>query len=185
MPEALPAVTHPLLAEGGGQLREPFERRVGPHVIVLREELDALAALELDRDDFVGEASLGPGPATASCWLRSAYRSCSSRDTPYFAAQFSAVAAIVQPQCVSSSADHSVSSSCPWPRRRPLRRPRMTCGAWLMLSMPPVSTTSASPRSISCAPLIAAWMPDPHNRLTVSAGTSIGRPALSPTCRAP
>ena len=61
---------------------------------------------------------------------------------PYFAAQFSAVAAIVQPQCVSSSADHSVSSSCPWPSRRPLRRPRITCGAWLMLSMPPVSTMS-------------------------------------------
>ena len=57
---------------------------------------------------------------------------------PYFAAQFSAVAAIVQPQCVSRSADHSVSSSWPCPRRSPLRRPRMTCGAWLMLSMPPV-----------------------------------------------
>ena len=61
----------------------------------------------------------------------------------------------------------------------------MTCGAWLMLSMPPVNTTFASPRRIICAPLIAAWMPDPHKRLTVNAGTSTGTPALRPTWRAP
>jgi len=29
------------------------------------------------------------------------------------------------------------------------------------------------------------WMPEPHSRLTVSAGFSIGTPALSATCRAP
>ena len=49
-----------------------------------------------------------------------------------------------------------------------------------MLSMPPVSTTSASPSWIICAPLIAAWMPEPHRRLTVSAGTSIGSAGLEP-----
>ena len=78
-----------------------------------------------------------------------------------------------------------MSSSLPWPSRSPLRSPRITCGAWLMLSMPPVSTMSASPSWISCAPLTAAWMPEPHSRLTVSAGTSIGTPALRPTWRAP
>ena len=30
-----------------------------------------------------------------------------------------------------------------------------------------------------CAPLTTAWMPEPHSRFTVSAGTSIGTPALS------
>ena len=140
-----------VLAERRRQLRQPLHRRVGPHVIVLREELDALARLDLDRHDFLLRAVLPSTPCrrAAGCGSRSA--SCSSRETSYFAAQFSAVAAIVQPQCVSSSADHSVSSSCPWPRRRPLRRPRITCGAWLMLSMPPVSTTSASPSRIICA----------------------------------
>jgi hypothetical protein len=113
-----------------------------------------------------------------------AYSSCSSRDTPYFAAQFSAVTAIVQPQCVSSSAPERV-LELPWPSRSPERSPRITCGAWLMLSMPPVSTMSASPSWMICPPLIAAWIPEPHSRLTVSAGTSIGRPAFSPTCRAP
>ena len=49
-----------------------------------------------------------------------------------------------------------------------------------MLSMPPVSTTSASPSRIICAPLTAAWMPEPHSRLTVSAGTSIGHAGLEP-----
>jgi hypothetical protein len=59
------------------------------------------------------------------------------------------------------------------------------CGAWLMLSMPPVSTMPASPSRMCWAPLIAAWMPEPHSRFTVSAGTSIGTPALSATWRAP
>ena len=36
-----------------------------------------------------------------------------------------------------------------------------------------------------CAPLTAAWIPEPHSRFTVSAGTSIGTPDFSPTCRAP
>src|SRR4051812_35429555 len=35
--------------------------------------------------------------------------------------------------------------------------------------------------STACA---TAWSPDPQTRLTVSAGTSIGRPALSAACRA-
>ena len=43
----------------------------------------------------------------------------------------------------------------------------------------------ASPSWICCAPLNTAWMPEPHSRFTVSAGTSIGTPALSPTWRAP
>ena len=33
--------------------------------------------------------------------------------------------------------------------------------------------------------LTTDWIPEPHSRLTVSAGTSIGSPALRPTWRAP
>ena len=79
----------------------------------------------------------------------------------------------------------SRSSSLPCPRRNPERAPRMMCGHWLMFSMPPASTVSASPSWINCEPVITAWMPEPHRRFTVNAGISIGTPALSPTWRAP
>ena len=42
---------------------------------------------------------------------------------PYFAAQFSAVAAIVQPQCVSSSDVHSVVLELPLPEPQPVAQP--------------------------------------------------------------
>ena len=54
----------------------------------------------------------------------------------------------------------------------------MTCGAWLMLSMPPASTMSASSSRIICPPLMADWSPEPHNRLTVSAGHFDGHARL-------
>jgi len=53
-----------------------------------------------------------------------------------------------------------------------------------MFSVPPASTASASPSRICSAAEITAWNPDPHNRLTVIAGASIGTPAFKPTCRA-
>ena len=61
----------------------------------------------------------------------------------------------------------------------------MTCGAWLMFSMPPASTHVDSPVWICCAALITLCSPEPHRRLTVIAGTRIGMPALSATWRAP
>ncbi len=79
----------------------------------------------------------------------------------------------------------SESSSWPCPSLKPLRAPRMTCGAWDMFSMPPASTVVASPRRIRCAPCTIDSNPEPQSRLTVSAGTSFGTPAFRPTCRAP
>ena len=70
------------------------------------------------------------------------------------------------------------------PNGRPQRAPRMTCGAWVMFSVPPASTTFASPVRICSAALTTAWKPEPHRRFTVSAGTRCGTPAFSPTWRA-
>ena len=97
----------------------------------------------------------------------------------------SAVAAIEQPQYVSRSATINESSSLPWPNLNPHRAPRMTCGAWLIDSIPPARTTFASPSWINCAAEMIDCMPDPHKRFTVRAGISTGSPALSATCRAP
>ena len=86
-----------VLLERRRQLRQALHRRLGPHVIVAIHELDALAPLI-----STGTISSAKRPArhaaSASCWLRRAYASCASRVMPYFAAQFSAVIAIVQPQ---------------------------------------------------------------------------------------
>ena len=71
----------------------------------------------------------------------------------------------------------------PGPRRMPQRAPRTTWGAWLMDSAPPQSTASVSPRRISCAPWVMASNPEPQrDRLTVTAGTSIGSPDSEPGC---
>src|SRR2546430_4305370 len=52
-----------------------------------------------------------------------------------------------------------------------------------MDSVPPASTALASPNRMSCAPCVIASKPEPHSRLTVTAGTPIGRPALRPMWR--
>src|ERR671922_2823298 len=53
-----------------------------------------------------------------------------------------------------------------------------------MDSAPPATTTSASPVWIACAPDTMDCTPVPQSRLTVTAGTSLGMPALMPTTRA-
>ena len=53
-----------------------------------------------------------------------------------------------------------------------------------MLSMPPATTTSASPARIAWAASMTAFSPEPHTLLTVKAAMVSGRPALSAACRA-
>src|SRR2546430_1880088 len=110
--------------------------------------------------------------------------SSSFRVSLYFSGSPSAVSAMERPHCGSLSASHKRSSRGAGPSRRPQRAPRTTCGAWLIDSVPPASTAWASPSMMSWAPWVIASNPEPHNRLTVTAGTSIGKPALSPTWRA-
>src|SRR5690606_36340869 len=53
-----------------------------------------------------------------------------------------------------------------------------------MLSAPPATAILASPSMISCAAVTMACMPLPQSRLSVSAGTSFGMPAVSAATRA-
>ena len=48
-----------------------------------------------------------------------------------------------------------------------------------MDSMPPATTTSASPVRISWSARNTEWMPERHTALTVTAGTSMGTPPLT------
>src|SRR3970040_521353 len=52
-----------------------------------------------------------------------------------------------------------------------------------MFSMPPTTTTSASPVMICCAPSCTAFIPEAHAMFTLYAGTSMGMPAFTETWR--
>jgi len=53
-----------------------------------------------------------------------------------------------------------------------------------MFSMPPANAQSIMPVHTSSAALTIRCAPEPQTRLTVSAGTSTGKPAPMPACRA-
>src|SRR2546429_272856 len=115
--------------------------------------------------------------ASVFCWLASANWSCSSRVTSYSFATFSAVT----PMWYWLYTSHRpstiiVSTSLASPMRKPSREPFSACGAMLIDSWPPATTTSASPWAIACAPSIAACRPEPHTLLMVmAAGRSLDR----------
>ncbi len=163
IPEALPAVTRPSFLKYG--LRESRTSRV------VSGRMCSSA-----RNSAAWPFLFLTGTAITS--------STSLRVSLYRSARCSAVSAIERPHCGSLRASHSRSSSGAGPSRRPQRAPRTTCGAWLIDSAPPASTAPASPSRISCAACAIASNPEPHSRLTVTAGTSMGSPALSPTWRA-
>ncbi len=60
----------------------------------------------------------------------------------------------------------------------------MTTGARLMLSTPPAIIRRASPALMARAAEPTASRPEPHRRLIVAPGTSMGRPASSDDMRA-
>ncbi len=74
----------------------------------------------------------------------------------------------------------------PVPRDTPQRAslPSTCNGAMLMFSLPPHTTTFASPSRIDLAPCITVSNPEPQSRLIVSAGDDIGTPHFNPTCLA-
>ena len=53
-----------------------------------------------------------------------------------------------------------------------------------MFSVPPTTTTRASPARIARAPSTIVFMPEPHSMFTVVAVTSTGMPAPIAACRA-
>ena len=86
---------------------------------------------------------------------------------PYLAAMFSAVMPMCT--CVIGQVRPSAiieSSSSSWPMRKPKRAFFRMYGAPLMLSMPPATTTSASPSRIDCAARATAFRPEPHALFT-------------------
>ena len=122
----------------------------------------------------------GPRPAPrprARC-ERSAHASCSSREMPSSRATNEFCCDHVQPVEGRDRARRG-------PSGRPARRRRAgsrsapssrTYGAFLIDSIPPVTTTSTSPARIIESAISIARIDDAHTLLIVSAGVSSGRP---------
>ena len=70
------------------------------------------------------------------------------------------------------------------PSERPARAPRKRYGAFDIDSMPPATTSLASPAAICVAASITALSPEPQTLFTVVHGTELGSPAASAAWRA-
>src|SRR5690606_19247532 len=70
------------------------------------------------------------------------------------------------------------------PYLMPVREPLSRCGALVIDSMPPATTTSAEPALIRSWPSIIAFMPEPQTLLMVVQPVAAGRPAPSAAWRA-
>jgi hypothetical protein len=108
---------------------------------------------------------------------------------PYSAATFSAVSGIESTPYISRmrglmKRQPSVESAISRSRANGAAALLRTNGARDMLSTPPATTSDASPQRTARAACTTASMPDPHSRLTVTPGTSTGRPASSAAIRA-
>ena len=86
--------------------------------------------------------------------------------------------ASVSPSCAAVSSIGIV------PYDQPIREPGSTCGAFVIDSWPPATTTSASPLRIRRAASMMAASPDRHTLLIVTAGVFQVSPAAIADWRA-
>ena len=138
---------HAVLPEVGRQLGEPLGRRVRAHVLVGRpgdRSCRVFRSFSVTGTTSSANAPRVPrGLAREPGSARAKQSTAVAPDAVPLGEPFSAVSAMERPQCASRSASQSGSSSGGGgPSRRPQRAPRTTCGAWLIDSVPPASTTS-------------------------------------------
>mmetsp|Transcript_2760 Transcript_2760/g.4644 ORF Transcript_2760/g.4644 Transcript_2760/m.4644 type:complete len:209 (+) Transcript_2760:401-1027(+) len=184
IPEALPAVTTPPFLKRGLSLARLSKVVWGRGCSSVSKATSPFLRSLI----MIGSISSLKRPSSLAlphnCWLRKASSSDCSLVMSYFSAKFSAVIAIGQPACLSLSVSQSVSIMGGFTPSGDPQRTYEEYGASDMDSAPPVSTTWLSPSMMSWQPETMLWKPDPHRRLTVSAGAESFTPALSPTWRA-
>jgi hypothetical protein len=118
---------------------------------------------------------------TAACARRTdsvANSSCSSRVKPYFDTHCSPNTPMA---CLSyglTSPSHAMwSSISTLPNLVPVREFISTCGALVIDSMPPATTTSTEPALMASCASITAFMPEPQTLLMVVQAADVGTPA--------
>ena len=167
-----------------GRARRPWCRGGSPSSV--STTIVALALADRDRDDLVGQPALLGGDGTPARGSWPPARPGAPREMPAWPWR--------RPRCrrpCGRRRRRTTGRRGSWSRRRSRRpagsRPGPRAagrGAWLIDSMPPATTTSASPDWIIWSARWMAWMPDRHTLLTVTAGTSMGTPPLAAAWRA-
>ena len=147
MPLALPCRHHAVLAERGrqrGQLppgwcRAACDRRA-------RRSRSSRAPTAPQRARSPARTRPASRAFCAALWLRSAYSSCCSRVMlePGRRASRRSAPCRARSGCRAAPTMSESSSLHPGPSLNPRRAPRITCGAWLMFSVPPASITHRS-----------------------------------------
>ena len=124
--------------------------------------------------------------AAAARWCdRAANSSCSARLIPSRRLCRSVDSPIGTWSKASVSPSYAIESSISTaPYLWPVRSAGSRCGALVIDSMPPATTTSNSPAAMSWSASAIASSPDRQTLLTSSDGTLIGMPALTAACRA-
>ena len=123
--------------------------------------------------------------AVAARWCDwAANSSCSARLIPSLALCRSVSSPMGEWSNASVRPSRAIASSSSMePYLYPARAPGSRCGAPVMDSMPPATTTSNSPARISCAASAIASSPDRHTLLIVRDGTDIGMPPATAAWR--
>ena len=117
--------------------------------------------------------------AAARLWLSTANASWFSRVRPHLAATFSAVTPMWIVSNGSVSAPTIMSNDFVSPMRAPQRCVVDAYAARLMLSTPPATAASVSPRRMYCDADTIACIPLPQRRFNVSAPVSCGNPPFT------
>ena len=184
IPGAFPAVTRPSSRKTGRSAASRSSEMSGRTASSWRT-----TEVSFRRRTSTGTISASNSPASiaraARRWLSAAAASISSRLTPYRSATRSAVSPMWIPEKASvRPSRRRASSTGASPSREPPRSARSRWGEFDMDSMPPATTTSASPARIACRASITALRPEPQTLFTVNAPTVSGRPAPRAAWRA-
>ena len=154
MPDALPAVTHPFLLNAAGSFASPSIVESGRMWSSAANTSTPLRVLISTGDDFLGEAARLPRGVRELLAAERVAILLLARDAVFRRAVLGRAGHRAAAVRVEKRRPEVV-LELPLSEAKAVASPRMTCGAWLMLSVPPASTMSASPSRIIWPALIA------------------------------
>ena len=170
----------PSLANAGTQRAERLRGRLRADALVVGHGDGALAGLHLDGNDLLGEPAGGRGLGGEP--VRNARR----RPSLVLAGQAHRRAVLLGGladrhlvECAHEGVLIEDVGGLDMPVLVALTAPMSTCGADVIDSMPPATTTSCCPLRIIWSAMATETSPDRQSLLIVTAGTDIGSPAAA------
>ena len=187
MPVALPAVTNDSGPNAGGSFASPSSVVLGKQVIVLVDHhasscpaspRPARSPRRSGRSVLAALPSVCERSANSSC--------CLARDAVLARQVVGGLRHVAAAVGVLAARPSASPRAAPWPSLQPAAR----AADHVRRLAHVLHAAGEHPGRLAeldhaAPPVTTAWRPEPHRRLTVSAGTSCGSPALSATWRAP